>query len=99
VTQTTDHPKPSPDALWATLTPAEQSYDYIRRIHWWVRLFGIVWVVIPVVASLAAVAFGLGILSKSAADNTMSVPTPAESYAKCLLDGFKATECDRWYPD
>lgn len=96
----TDHaPKPTASALWATLTPAEQSYDYIRRIHWWVRLFGIVWIVIPVVASLAAMAFALGILSKSAADNTMSVPTPAASYAQCLTEGFSATECGRWYPN
>jgi hypothetical protein len=25
--------------------------DYARRIHWWVRLFGIVWIVAPLVAA------------------------------------------------
>jgi hypothetical protein len=25
------------------LAVAQQSHDYLRRIHWWVRLFGVVW--------------------------------------------------------
>ncbi len=97
MTQTIDQ---TTDTAWRglVLTPAEQTADYTRRIHWWVRLFGIVWIVIPVLAFLGAVAFALGALSLSAGDNTMSVPTPAESYAKCLLEGFSTTECDRWYP-
>lgn len=35
---------------------AEQK-DYLRRIHWWVRLFGILWIVVPVVAAALAAVF------------------------------------------
>jgi hypothetical protein len=28
--------------------------DYTRRIHWWVRLFGILWIVFPLVAACLA---------------------------------------------
>lgn len=29
--------------------------DYMRRIHWWVRLAGIIWIGIPAAAALFAV--------------------------------------------
>lgn len=43
-------------AMHRTLAATE---DYTRRIHWWVRLFGIIWIVVPAVAALMAVAFTL----------------------------------------
>lgn len=33
---------------------------YTRRIHWWVRLFGIIWIVIPAVMAFIGFAFLLG---------------------------------------
>lgn len=49
-------------AMHRTLAATE---DYTRRIHWWVRLFGIVWIVVPAVAALMAVAFTLTALIMS----------------------------------
>lgn len=49
----TDWPKPSP----TTLPPNLQGVDYLRRIHWWVRLFGILWIVVPMVAAIMATVF------------------------------------------
>lgn len=40
-----------------------ETNDYLRRIHWWVRLFGIFAFVVPVLAALAAVAFVLAALA------------------------------------
>lgn len=31
--------------------------DYVRRIHWWVRLFGFVWIVLPALFVVGAVVF------------------------------------------
>lgn len=39
-------------AMHRTLTSQD---DYLRRIHWWVRLFGLVWIVLPVIVGLAAI--------------------------------------------
>lgn len=41
-------------------TQSASTAAYTRRIHWWVRLFGIVWIVIPAAMVLIAVAFLLG---------------------------------------
>jgi hypothetical protein len=95
---TTDWPAPAADPnLDGIHVLTHKNNDYLRRIHWWVRLFGIVWIVIPVVAFLAAVAFGLGIISMSRAEN-INKPTASASFAKCLTEGFSVTECGRWYP-
>lgn len=50
----TSWPDPNLDGIH-TLT--YQNNDYLRRIHWWVRLFGILWIVVPAIAGLAFVAF------------------------------------------
>ena len=49
-------------AMHRTLTSTE---DYVRRIHWWVRLFGVVWIVLPIIATVFAVVFMMGALVKS----------------------------------
>lgn len=36
-----------------------ESQDYLRRIHWWVRLFGVLWLVVPVVCLVFAAGFFL----------------------------------------
>jgi hypothetical protein len=90
MTQTIDHPATGWSEL--VLTPTEQNADYLRRIHWWVRLFGIVWIVIPVVATLMAIFFALGILSMASATRSPS------AYSKCVADGYGVTECARMYP-
>lgn len=46
------------DVLYKTM-------DYTRRIHWWVRLFGIIWIVLPIVATVIAVFFLLGAAANS----------------------------------
>jgi hypothetical protein len=103
VTQTIDQPTawPTPATdpnLDGIHVLTQRNTDYLKRVHWWVRLFGIVWIVIPVLAFLAAVAFALGALSLSASDNTTSTPSSSASYDRCLIEGFSATECGRWYP-
>jgi len=40
-----------------------ESQDYLRRIHWWVRLFGIIWIVMPVVAAVFGVVFFVAALA------------------------------------
>jgi hypothetical protein len=57
------NPIASPTSSELVLTPAEQTADYARRIHWWVRLFGIIWIVIPAIAAVALVAFLLGAMA------------------------------------
>lgn len=63
MTQTIDR---TTNTAWGKLilTPDEQATDYLRRIHWWVRLFGIVWIVIPVAMSLFATFFLIGMASR-----------------------------------
>lgn len=56
----------STKAQWneLVLTPTEQTTDYLR-IHWWVRLFGFVWLVIPAVMTIVLVAFMLGAMANN----------------------------------
>lgn len=46
------------DVLYGTM-------DYVRRIHWWVRLAGIIWIVIPIVLTVLAVFFMIGAAANS----------------------------------
>ena len=49
------------DAIHAETISAN---DYMRRIHWWVRLFGVVWIVIPALIGVLAVVFMIGVAAK-----------------------------------
>lgn len=85
----TSWPNPNLDGIH-TLTL--QSNEYLRLIHWWVRLFGIVWIVIPFVVALAAGTFMLGAMAFHQAE-TIS------SYDKCVAEGtYGAATCARMYP-
>jgi hypothetical protein len=93
-------PKPSTQTLWNALTPAEQSYDYIRRIHWWVRLFGFVCLVVPAMMVLGFVV----ILGYVSAKERVTVPDSAQvskylTYADCLNDPATTyAECKSFFP-
>lgn len=82
-------PTPTFDLAW-------HSNDYLRRIHWWVRLFGIVWIVIPMATLVVGFFFflGAGAMGRSADSATSS------GAARCIRSGaFTATECVRMYPN
>jgi hypothetical protein len=49
------------DAIRAELASTR---DYTRRIHWWVRLFGIIWIGIPAAMAVLAVAFMVGAMAR-----------------------------------
>lgn len=88
-------PKPAVDLPAETPRDvALKSLSYLERIHWWVRLFGIVWIVIPFLVAAAGVAFIIGGISLTAAD----APTHSSAeYTRCL-GTFKASTCARMYP-
>ena len=98
MTQITDDtpiewPMPAIDSNLDVLT--RQSNDYLRRIHWWVRLFGIIWIVIPIVATLAGIAFFVGAIA-GATDPEPAGPT---SYEKCVSEAvYRVADCARMYP-
>lgn len=76
--------------------------DYLRRIHWWVRLFGIVWIVIPIVATAMFVAFVMGIIGMAATDSDSYSPTSttsASSYSSCMARGYSSVTCRALYSD
>lgn len=47
--------------------PPGSATDYLRRIHWWVRLAGIIWIVIP--ALFAAVMMAILIIGMATGQN------------------------------
>jgi hypothetical protein len=75
-----------PAARWAVpagtaLTPEAATADYARRIHWWVRLFGVVW--------LTSLALGIvGMLIFAVAASSQDVDSPSfsgtSSYDACI---------------
>lgn len=94
-------PTKTMDGTTLILPPAEQTADYARRIHWWVRLFGIVWIVIPVVATIMAVFFAVGIVSMGAVNSkfpTTSTSSSSSSYSSCVAQGYGTTTCRAIYP-
>lgn len=95
MTQTIDQTSPK---TWPTPQPAAPSglaVDYLRRIHWWVRLFGIIWIVIPIVTLIIGGFFMIGVASRATTNN----PGPSASYSRCIDQGlFSAAECARMYP-
>lgn len=84
-------PEPGSDeafqrAMHRILTNTE---EYARRIHWWVRLFGIIWIVIPIIAAIVAFFFIMGVSSSTGLENS--------SYGRCLDNGYSVSECTRMY--
>lgn len=70
MTQITDRPMPQPPRPRilegdAPLSKNELAISYLRRIHWWVRLAGIIWIVIPVVLAVLAAVFLVGAAANS----------------------------------
>lgn len=81
-------PDPSPDDTYSL---AYQSNEYLRLIHWWVRLFGIIWIVIPILFVFGAIVFIIGVGAFHGADST--------SYSRCVSEAlYSAAECARMYP-
>jgi hypothetical protein len=67
-----------------------ETKDYARRIHWWVRLFGVLWlssIILGVVGGLAAFGFMAG--------QTSARTTAYGSYSACMADpSTTLTECN-----
>lgn len=49
----------------APLTKNELAISYLRRIHWWVRLAGIIWIVLPIILGVLAIIFMIGAAANS----------------------------------
>ena len=91
----TTQPAPAINPLAWPAAPATQGLtvtDYARKIHWWVRLFGVVWL-----ASIGlAVAFGVivGLAAAVQMSDTTSYspsyspssPVSGMTYSQCLAD-------------
>jgi hypothetical protein len=83
--------------------------DYARKIHWWVRLFGVVWLVS---VALAVVLGGIaGVVLSSAADDAGSTFSPRSSIStsgsysdfssrrECMLASWTtASGCNLYFP-
>lgn len=67
------------DPTPAITDPLERTADYARRIHWWVRLFGVVW--------LVGLVFGVAFF-------TTQVVASRGSYATCLKGGGLPSMCE-----
>jgi hypothetical protein len=73
------------DQQLAVLT---ETRDYTRRIHWWIRLFGVVWLTTMVLGVL--IGGGLGILAARTADkfndvgNSLDNSSSYSSRSACL---------------
>lgn len=70
-----------------------QTRDYTRRIHWWIRLVGVTWLTTIALSVLIGVGFVVAIAF--AADSNSS---PYSSRSKCI-DAFGTTlaECNAWF--
>ena len=86
-------PRP-PSVGRALKDPAERTAEAAEKIHWWVRLFGVVWLatiaigVIAVVAMVAMAALGSNVEEKFDRVNGSLMP-----YSECLAKGYGATYC------
>lgn len=76
------------DAIHATLT---ETNSYTRRIHWWIRLFGVVWLTGVILAACAA-AFWVGVAANAATDTQ----TP---YERCIARDVSEPTCQELYAD
>ncbi|HEV3362735.1 MAG TPA: hypothetical protein VG795_01120 [Acidimicrobiia bacterium] len=68
--------------------------DYTRRIHWWVRLFGVAWLVSLVLGIVGTMLFALAVAVQS--DDTFGSYSGYSSYSACMSDpNTTFAECQR----
>jgi hypothetical protein len=80
------------DRQLAVLT---ETRDYTRRIHWWIRLFGVIWLTTLAVGVLIA-AFSIGIATKNSDTGVGSYSTRAACIAAIETT---TAECDALFPN
>lgn len=74
------------DAIHSVLA---ETNSYTRRIHWWIRLFGVVWLT-TLIVGLAMGAFMVGVATRT------TTQTP---YERCINRGTSPSTCRGLYPD
>lgn len=85
---------------WTTPTPTtgEQMLDYTRRIHWWVRLFGVLALAWLIGGFLLGVYLGVKAGAEhSNASTTVTTSTNHGSYGGCISQGYDVATCTRIY--
>lgn len=87
---------------WTTPTPTtgEQMLDYTRRIHWWVRLFGVLTLIGMALWMVTVMYFvGRGVATRADASSTTTVTTSTShgSYDGCISQGYDVATCTRIY--
>jgi hypothetical protein len=71
-----------------TVSADERTADYARRIHWWVRLFGVVWLATILIGVIGAVSVAVMAASESAAPS---------DYEACVDRGVSISTCLELY--
>ncbi len=66
--------------------------DYARKIHWWVRLFGVVWLASIAFAVAVGLFFGIAIAIQSS-DETGSYTPSFSSPGSVSVSGMSYQEC------
>jgi hypothetical protein len=74
-----------------------ETRDYTRRIHWWIRLFGVVWLTTMALGVLIG-AVAIGIASKSTNTGTNSGLYSSRSACMAAIE-TTAAECDALFPN
>lgn len=75
-------------AMHRTLAATE---DHTRRIHWWVRLFGICWLASMALAVIGAVLFAVAFTG--AATTSSSTSGSTSLFENCLRNGGSTNSC------
>jgi hypothetical protein len=68
--------------------PVERTALYAEKIHWWVRLFGVVWLTTLAIG----VVFGIFVGVHVAADRN-TAGTSLAKYQACIVNGYSAAYC------
>jgi hypothetical protein len=77
--QTLTSPSPTGADEQAPLGVMMATNDYVRRIHWWVRLFGVVWLASLAFGLLVVGAMGIGI-ARDSEDSTPGISGITPTY-------------------
>ena len=77
-----------------------ETRDYTRRIHWWIRLFGVVWLTTIGIGVLVGIALGVS-LAINAANNANSGGNGGyANRSECMADRFTTTaQCNALFPN